>query len=77
MASNFFDRVDTNYNNTYPIELARTLEMKVSELAPGAMPDLSDIRDVGVIALIRLTSPLVYFTVLGKESTKTVIDTIR
>lgn len=67
MASNFFDRVDTNYNNTYPIELVRTLEMKLSELAPGVMPDLSDIRDVGVIVLIRLTSPLVYLTVLGKE----------
>lgn len=64
MISNFFDRVTTNYHNAYPIELARILEMKVGELGPGALPDLSDIRDVGVIAVIRLIAPMVYVIVL-------------
>jgi len=67
METNFFDRVETSYSNTPPQVYARILKMRVMELAPGAMPDIRDVRDAGVAFLIWSTSPLVYLTILGKE----------
>lgn len=67
MSESFLERVETSYNNSRSQELCRVLEMRIGELAPGALPDLSDLRDVAVANVIRLTSPIVLLIVLGKE----------
>lgn len=77
METNFFARVETSYSNTPPQVHARDLKMRIMDLAPGATPDLRDIRDFGVASVIRLISPFVYLTVLGKEWIQTVIATTR
>jgi hypothetical protein len=57
MESAFLDRVDRDYHNNSLIEYARVLKLRATELAPGAIPDLRDMRDAGASTLIGFISP--------------------
>lgn len=57
MESAFLDRVDRDYLNNSLIEYARVLKLRATELAPGAIPDLRDMRDAGASTLIGFISP--------------------
>lgn len=77
MESAFLDRVDRDYLNNSLIEYARVLKLRATELAPGAIPDLRDMRDAGASTLIGFISPWVYLIILGKVWIMTVIRRVR
>lgn len=77
MPESFLERVETSYRNTQSQEALRILEMRIGELAPGALPDFSDLTGAGVALVIRATSPLVFMIVLGKEWIIEIVSKVR